>query len=144
MKWKIGNLQTRLYLITAIILLVGLSSATVIYLRAENASGGDSVYEIEHSKKYRHDLELIGGKMNVFADEFCRWFEKLWHGKSLACIVACITIFISIGFSFVAYHLPFDLNLHDQGEDNRGSTGNDGTAKDMVHSTASTDKLNTS
>jgi hypothetical protein len=144
MKRKIPNQQTRFYLVAAIILLVGLSSATVIYLRAENASGGDTVFEIEHSKKYRHDLELIGGKMNVFADEFCRWFEKLWHGKSLACIVACITIFISFGFFFVAYHLPFDLNLHDRGEDNRGSVGSDGTAKDKVHSAASADKLNTS
>lgn len=132
MKWKIGNMQTRLYLIAAIILLVGLSSAIVIYLRAEYALDSDSVYEFEHSKKYKHNLELIGGKANVLADEFCRWVEKLWHRKSLAYIVACITIFISIVFSFVAYHLPSDLNIHDQGGDNRGSAGSTGTARDKV------------
>ena len=40
MKWKTTNLQTRLYLISAIILLVGLSSSIWIYLTAENADSG--------------------------------------------------------------------------------------------------------
>ena len=108
MKWKNRNLQTRLYLITAIILLVGMGSAALIYLTAENASDDILVYQFEHSKKYRHDLELIGGKANVLADEFCRWFEGLWHGRSLAFIVACMSVLTSCGFFFVAYHLPSD------------------------------------
>ena len=119
MKRKITNLQSRLYLITAIILLVGLSSAVLIYLTAENDSGsvlgyeiaGGNVYPIkpEDSKKYIHDLELYGGKENVLANELMRWFVGLWHGKSLAFTVACITIFISFGVFFVARHLLSDL-----------------------------------
>lgn len=119
MKWKITNLQTLLYLITVIILLVGLGSAILIYLTAENDSDrflgyevvGGYVYPIapEDSKKYMHDLELYGGKTNVLANEIMRWFDGLWHGKSLAFTVACITIFISLGFFFVAHHLPSDL-----------------------------------
>ena len=100
MKWKTANLQTRLYLISAIILLVGLGSAILIYLTAENDSYGILGYE--DSKTYIHDLELYGGKANVLASEFMRWFGGLWHGKSLAFTVACITIFISFGFFFVA------------------------------------------
>lgn len=129
MKWKITNLQTRLYLIAAIILLVGLGSAVMIYLAAENDSGSVLGYEIvdghaypirpEDSKMYRHDLELYGGKLNVLADEFTRWFVGLWYGKSLAFTVACITIFIFSGFFFVANHLPSDLKSHARDESNR-------------------------
>lgn len=128
MKWKITNLQIRLYLITAIILLVGLGSAILIYLSAENDSDSASGYEAiggyvypmapEDSKMYRHDLELYGGKANVLADEFMRWFVGLWHGKSLALTVACITIFISFGFFFVARHLQSDLKSDARGENN--------------------------
>jgi len=107
MKWKISNLQTRLYLVSAIILVVGLGSAILIYLTAKSDSY--SVLGYEDSKTYIHDLELYGGKANVLANEFMRWFGGLWHGKSLAFTVACITIFISLGLSFVANHLLSDL-----------------------------------
>jgi len=129
MKWKITNLQTRLYLIAAIILLVGLGSAVMIYLAAENDSGSVLGYEIvdghaypirsEDSKMYRHDLELYGGKLNVLADEFTRWFVGLWYGKSLAFTMAFITIFISSGFFFVANHLSSALKSHARDDGNR-------------------------
>jgi hypothetical protein len=116
MKWKAANLQTRLYLISAVILLVGLSSSLGIYLTAGNASQSVLGYEIvggnaylitpENSKKYVHDLKLMGGNAAVFADEFNRWFIGLWHGESLAVTVACITIFISLGFFFAAKTSP--------------------------------------
>jgi len=108
MKWKNTNLQTRLYIITAILLLVGLGSAILIYLKAGDASENILIYEFEHSNMYRHNLELYAGKWNVLADEFSRWFDGLWHGRSLAFTVACITIFISFVIFFVAYHLPSD------------------------------------
>ena len=106
MKWKITNLQTRLYLIAAVILLVGLGSAVLIYLTAQNDS--DNVLDFENSKLYLHDLELYGGKANVLADELRNWFVRLWHGTSLAYTVACITIVISFGIFFVARHSPTD------------------------------------
>jgi hypothetical protein len=109
MKWKTINLQTRLYVTTAIILLVGLSSSSLIYLTAEKVLEDGLVRQFEQSKKYRHDLELIGGKANVLADDFYRWFGGLWHGKSLAFTIAWITVVISLGLFFVAYHLPSDL-----------------------------------
>ena len=129
MKWKTTNLQTRLYLISAIILLVGLSSSIWIYLTAENDSksvlgyeiAGDNAYLImpENSKKYVHDLELYGGKANVLANEFMSWFIGLWHGKSLALTVGCITIFISFGFFFVARTSPSYLEYNAHHENNR-------------------------
>jgi hypothetical protein len=129
MKWKITNLQTRLYLISAIILLVGLSSSILIYLTAGNDSKIVLGYEIvggnaylttpENSKKYIHDLTLYGGKAAVLADEFDRWFVGLWHGKSLAFTVAFITIFISLGFFFVARISPSDSESDVHDENNR-------------------------
>ena len=84
MKWKILDLNTCLNLISAIILVVGLVSAVLIYQTAENnvsgvlgyEEGGGSVYPIMpgDSKKYLRDMELFGGKANVIADELRRWF----------------------------------------------------------------------
>jgi hypothetical protein len=125
MKWKNADLKTRLYLVTVIILLAGLGSAGVIYLTAGSDSdstldyetAGGEVYQVrpEESKTYIHDLEVYGGKENVLADEFMRWFAGLWSGRSLATTVACISIFISFLCFFAAHRLPHDLKA-DAGE----------------------------
>jgi hypothetical protein len=109
------------FYVPAIILLVGLGSAALIYLTTENDSDSGLVYN--DSKMYIHDLELYGGKANMLADEFRQWFVGLWHGKSLAFTVACISIFVSFGFFFVANHLPSDLKSDVRGENNRAGTG---------------------
>jgi len=129
MNLKSSSTQSRLNLIGAIILLVGLVSAILIYLTAENDSkkvlgyevAGEGVYPItpEDSRMYVHDLELFGGKAAVLANEFRNWFVGLWHGKSLAFTVACISIFISFGVFFIAKHIPFDLTSNERGENNR-------------------------
>ncbi len=103
MKWKEIKLQTQLYLISAFILLAGLVSAASIYLTADD--GPDSSPDFENSKMYIHDLELYGGKANVFANDLRHWFAGLWQGKSLAFTIACITVFISFVLFFVAKHL---------------------------------------
>ncbi len=126
---KSADLRTRLYLVTAMILLVGLGSAVLIYLKAGDESqgvlgyeaAGGQVYPIspEDSKMYKHDLELYGGKLNVLADQFMRWFAGLWRGRSLAFTVACITVVISLFFFFVAHNLISDGGA----EDNQTRTG---------------------
>jgi hypothetical protein len=115
MRRSITRLQARLYLACAIILIAGLGSAGLIYLTAgndgENGNGyeivGGDVYQVspEESKMYQHDLEVYGGKANVLADRFMRWFDGLWQGKSLAITVGCISIILSFGFFFVARRL---------------------------------------
>jgi hypothetical protein len=111
MKWKIADPRKRFNLISALILLIGLGSAAVIYQTAAQDATRASGYEVidgriypimpEDSKIYQHDLELYGGKANVLADEFRRWFTGLWHGKSLSFTVAIITIFLS----FVVFYV---------------------------------------
>jgi hypothetical protein len=129
MKWKITNRQRRLYLIPAMILLVGLGDAVVIYLTAGNDSDGGSGYEIiggqvfpvspEDTKTYNHNVELYGGKMNLLAGDLSRWFAGLWHGRSLAFTVACMTLLISFGFFFVTKYLPSDLEPDARDENSR-------------------------
>jgi hypothetical protein len=131
MNWKIGSLRTNLYLISTIILVTGLGSAAFIYQSALNDPGAASGYEViggfvysstgENSKMYIHDLERFGGKAAVLSDEFMRWFAGLWHGKSLAWTVACITIFISLCF-IVAANLSSHARSGTSLENNRDRT----------------------
>jgi hypothetical protein len=119
MKWKIPNLQTGLYILSAVILLFGAGSAALIYRAAMNDANSDAGYEVvggfiypgpsENSKRYIHDLQLYGGNAAVLADGFMRWFTGLWHGKSLACTVACIALFISFMIFVAANNVPTSL-----------------------------------
>ena len=133
MKWKIADLPAYLNLISAIIILVGLGSAVLIYQKAANNSTSPLGYEEEggsvqpvmpeDSKMYLRDLELYGGKANVLAYQFRHWLVGLWHGKSLAFTVGCITIFISFGFFYAANHLPSRRESNVLNEKNRDETG---------------------
>ncbi len=133
MNGKILPRRTRLNLISAIILVIGLGGAALIYHRAANLPGGASGYETadgtilpmmpEDSKMYRHNLEVYGGKMNVMMDDFRRWFVGLWQGKSLALIIACTTIIISYGFFYAANYLSQPLESAGHPENNPDGTG---------------------
>ena len=129
MKRKVADLRESLILIGAIIMLVGLGSAILIYQSTGDNSDSVFGYEIidgsaypirpEDSRMYRRDLELYGGKAAVLADDFSRWFVGLWHGKSLAFMVAGISIFISFGIFFAANRLPFLLKSDVNSGNNR-------------------------
>lgn len=118
-----------LNLVSAIILLVGLGSAILIYQTTENDSnsvlgyekGYGSVYPImpQDSKKHLRDLELYGGKANVLMTEFRLWFVGLWQGKSLAFMVACFAIFLSFGVFYAANRLPYRLKPDVSSKNNR-------------------------
>ena len=133
MNWKIPDLRTCLNLLSALILLVGLGSATWIYQRAENApygalgyvNEGGTLYPVmpEDSKSYLRGLELYGGTANVLVDEFRRWVGGLFQGKSLAFILAGASILISFGFSYAANHLQPRLKPDVPDDDNRDGDG---------------------
>ena len=103
----------------ALVLLIGLGSAALVYLTAVNDTASVLGYDVvngelhpispDDSKTYRHDMEVYGGKANVLMDKFLRWFDGLWHGKSLAFTIAAITIGISSGLFLAARYWPFDL-----------------------------------
>jgi hypothetical protein len=125
--------RTRLNLLSAIILVVGLGSAALIYHRAPNLPYGALGYETvdgtiypimpEDAKMYTHNLELYGGKLNVMLDDFRRWFVGLWQGKSLAVILACTTIILSFGLFYAANYLTQPLESEVHPENNSDGTG---------------------
>jgi hypothetical protein len=117
---KLSRKQTHLFLVSAVMLLVGLGSAMVIYLTADDEADGVQGYEVtgkfiypamnERSKRYQHDLEMYGGKAAVLADDFNRWFGGLWRGRSLAYTVAVISVLLSLGFFVAARNVYSDGN----------------------------------
>lgn len=129
MKWKTADLRTCLNIISAVIMLAGLGSAIYLYQAAENDSSeilgynmeGGSAYPIrpEDSKKYLRDLEVISGKAGVVVDDLRRRFAALWQGKSLALMIAGISILVSFAFFYAANHLPARLKPDGQNEAGR-------------------------
>ena len=115
-KRKVANKQDILTIFGIMILLIGFGISVFIYLMADNDENnflgyeviGGSAYPIrpEDSKAYQRDLQIVGGKAYVLEDQFQRWFTGLWHGKSLAFMVAGITLLISAGFFYAANNLP--------------------------------------
>jgi multisubunit Na+/H+ antiporter MnhB subunit len=123
MKWETANLRTRLYLIAAAVLLAGMLSALAIYLATDNNSENIMLYEYEHSKMYRHNIERFSGKWGVLTDDFMRWFGSLWQGRALASTIAFISIFIALCLFYVGYNTPEDEDSDDEGENKTDGSG---------------------
>jgi hypothetical protein len=116
MNCKISDKQRFLNLICAIILLVGLGSAAVIYLTVPDGSDGDLGYDIVGgimypkvpSKMYDHNLELYGGKMLIVTNDIVHWFYGLWQGKSLAITIAWISAITAFVIFFFNNYVSFE------------------------------------
>jgi hypothetical protein len=132
MKWETTRLQTFLSIVSALIMISGLGCAAYLYQKAVNEPAdvlGDqaersSVYQIqpEDSKKYQRDMEAVSGKAGLVVAEFRSKLAALWEGKSLAYMVAAMSILISFAFYFAANHLP-----EQRKPTGRGNAGGDGT-----------------
>ena len=129
MNSKILRQRTSLNVISAIILVIGLGSAAFLYQRAGNdpyneaADATTHLVMLQNSKLYRHNLEVYGGKLNVMMDDFRRWLAGLWHGKSLALLIACTSILISFWFFYVANYLPQPSNSDVHSDNDPDETG---------------------
>ena len=66
------------------ILVLGLTCAALIFVFSEGNEAADAADEIARGRMYQHNIELMGGKLAVYTDEFSRWFAGLWHGRTLA------------------------------------------------------------
>ena len=92
---------------------IGLLGAVLIYVRADDSDADENVqivivdgqvYKIPLSstKTYQRELRRFGGEAAVLFDDINRWFARLWRGRTLAIITACITAFVSIGLFLLA------------------------------------------
>jgi hypothetical protein len=72
-------------------------SAAAIYLTA-GEKPNDPFAEFEKSKRFAYELERMGGKAALIANDFNRCFAGLWQGESLAYTVTVITVVIAAGY----------------------------------------------
>ena len=86
----------RYRVVAAAILAVGWAIALVVYVTASPVVENPEVEEIEHSKAFLRQTEMIGGKAAVLGDELREWFDSLWHGQRLAFTIAAITAIVAL------------------------------------------------
>jgi len=116
MNWKTSDKQYRLNFICAMILVIGLGSAMVIYVTAQDEPDsvlgydivGGNMYPSVPSKMDAHYVELYGGKQLVLAKDVIRWFNGLWYGRSLAMTIACISIITAGVIFFFNNYVSFE------------------------------------
>jgi hypothetical protein len=97
-------LHSRLRLSGAVILAAGLLSSAVVGMTAAPVDEGAAA----DSKRYEYEMEMIGGKSNVFAAEVNGWIAGLWHGRGLAHLLA----FVALAGSSVCFFLAHRLKHH--------------------------------
>jgi hypothetical protein len=97
--------------VTGGILASGLGAAGIIYLTARPKGPNPLGYEPEDTKRYLRDLELYGGKANLIATEFRRWFESLWQGRNLAWTLATLTLVAALVFWWLASRKARELEV---------------------------------
>jgi hypothetical protein len=99
-------------LASAAVLALGLCAAAVVYVTAADDANGAVGYEVINgvaypvepadSKAYQRELERFGGKANVLAVEFTRWFAGLWRGRTLAYTLAFLSMVVSLALYLYA------------------------------------------
>ncbi len=100
------KLQMRLRLAGAGILMAGMAAAAFVYRSAVPDYDSAYVRMLNNTKKNEYEMEVVGGKANVFAADVRDWFGSLWHGKRLAHTLA----FLSVGGSFACFFVAHRLN----------------------------------
>jgi predicted NBD/HSP70 family sugar kinase len=104
---QIKNPLQRCYTVTLAILVIGFGCASAIYLTA-GAPTDNPFAEYEKSKRFANEVERMGGKTAILANDLNAWFIGLWQGESLAYTVAVITIIIAAGYYFIVSGLVTD------------------------------------
>jgi len=111
---NLSHNNSRLWRVASgLILVFGLLAAAIVYLTAPpqiGANGGDhaagtAAYSIvpRDSKQYFSDVQNVGGKPALLADDLNWWLADLWHGRRLAYTMAALTIIFALT-CFVAGH----------------------------------------
>ena len=93
---------TRGRLVVAAILIVGWTVAAAMYVGAPPPAAEDAeIDEMEHSKKYLRDVEIVGGKAAVFTSELNAWVASLWEGRRRAYTIASLTVAVACAYALL-------------------------------------------
>lgn len=96
------NRSSRSYLVGAGILAAGWSLALAVYRKAAPALQDDDAYDMEHSRRYLREVERIGGKASIFANDLREWVSSLCRGTSLAYTIAVLTVAVALAYVLAA------------------------------------------
>ncbi len=102
--------------LSILILVIGWGSSIIIYLTTKPTPLNPLGYDPLNTKKYLRQLEVYGGKMNILATEFMRWFDGLWQGRSLAFTVGIISAILAFLLWFIGLQLQSNLEADSQNE----------------------------
>ncbi len=83
----------------ASILLVGWTLAAVSYVTAPAPVDDQEMQDLQQSKKYVRELERIGGKAGVLAEDLNDWIAALWEGTARAYTVAGLTVVVAAAYA---------------------------------------------
>jgi len=101
---------TILNMVGLIVLLVGISSAGLIYgsgqkpptFESTTGEWKDGSLSLTESKTATRNIELYGGKLEVL---MVQWQERLQHPTSIAIITGAVSVVIALSCFLVAHHL---------------------------------------
>lgn len=82
-------------LISYIVLAGGLFASGLIYFTVAPPAPNPLGYDPMDTKQHVRDLEYLGGTINVLATEFTQWFSGLWQGRSLAIVIAVMSVVLA-------------------------------------------------
>ena len=133
-----AELKRRLRLACLLVLAAGLCSAMLIYLFAEDIPDDSLGYVVVNgavyplatrdSKSYRREVQRFGGKTALLFDDFGRWFNERWQGKTLAGTVAWISIALALGLYLFANFLRPDVQPGSQDEHTHADARDSGSS----------------
>ncbi len=97
------RLQARLRRVGLCLLLGGMLASAAVFSLTQPDDPDDWV----ETKKYDYQMEVIGGKTNLFATEVTGWIAGLWHGRRLARTILVLSLAASLSCYYVAHRLNF-------------------------------------
>ncbi len=89
---------TRRRVVVAAILAVGWIAALAVYLTAADVEEDPWIADMQSSREYERQVEVVGGKGALLATELDRWFAGVWQGRSLAYTVAVLTALVALAY----------------------------------------------
>ncbi len=90
--------RRRRRIVVAGILAAGWIAALAVYLAVPPAEENPDVYDMQHSRMYDRQVEIIGGKAALLATQLDAWLASLWEGKARAYTIACATAAVALAY----------------------------------------------
>ncbi len=88
-------------IVVAAILAVGWIASVAIWLVVPDVAEDEAIAEIQGSREYARQVEVLGGKGALLAAQLDRWIAGLWQGKNLAYTVGALTVLVALAWYVV-------------------------------------------